>query len=154
MSRKFLFVLIVGILPSLSAEVLPDGIYQAYSCGVGSGFAQRYEFKADSFRYYRSEYEGLNPLRYFGGSYYIDGDSVKLNIMYYVEGVYTPMELDYDPRIPIASFGWEKKNYVGDKNIHLKSPQSFVLPIKITADSIVFDGNAYYPLCEPYNYEM
>ena len=44
MSRKFLFVLIVGILPSLSAEVLPDGMYQANSCGVGSTFVQMYEF--------------------------------------------------------------------------------------------------------------
>lgn len=155
MSRKFLLVLIVGILPSLSAEVLPDGMYQANSCGVGSTFVQMYEFKADSFRYWISGYEELNPLTFFGGNYSIDGDSIGLDIMYYQGGFCSEPELEYDPRLATASYGWSIKCYSKEgRRFNLISPQSFVLPIKITADSIVIDGNAYYPLCEPYNYEM
>lgn len=151
MSRKILFILIVALLPSLSAQVLPDGMYQANSCSVGSTFVQMYEFKADSFRYWISGFEELNPLAFFGGNYSIDGDSISLDIMYYQGGSCTQPELEYDPRLATASYGWSIKCYSEEgKNIHLKSPQLFVLPIKITADSIVIDGNAYYPLCEPY----
>lgn len=59
-----------------------DGFWQEKTHIVNSAFLARYTINADSIWYSVNEYDGLNPIRSFGGTYTIDRDSISIRIQY------------------------------------------------------------------------
>ena len=59
-----------------------SGVWQEKTDIVNSAFLARYTINADSIWYSVNEYDGLNPIRSFGGTYTIDRDSISIRIQY------------------------------------------------------------------------
>ena len=88
-----------------------------------------------------NEYDGLNPIRSFGGTYTIDRDSISIRIQYIKRVSHTA--ICRDQFLP-ANNQWsilDEGTLVTDT---LPAPQLFVLPIKIETKTLVIDDVPFY----------
>ncbi len=118
-----------------------NGIWQEKTPVVNSAFLATYTISADSFWYSVNEYDGLNPIRSFGGTYTINNDSISLRIQYIKRIPYTDICRDqFSP----ANNQWsilEKGTLITDT---LPTPQCFVLPIKMASNTLFIDDIPFY----------
>lgn len=118
-----------------------DGVWQEKIHIVNSAFLARYTINADSIWYSVNEYDGLNPIRSFGGTYTIDRDSISIRIQYIKRVSHTA--ICRDQFLP-ANNQWsilDEGTLVTDT---LPTPQLFVLPIKIETKTLVIDDIPFY----------
>lgn len=118
-----------------------DGVWQEKTDIVNSAFLARYTINADSIWYSVNEYDGLNPIRSFGGTYTIDRDSISIQIQYIKRVSHTA--ICRDQFLP-ANNQWsilDEGTLVTDT---LPAPQLFVLPIKIEPKTLVIDDVPFY----------
>ena len=79
-NQIFLALLLFPI--TVTAQTL-SGLWHEKSPVVGSGYGGRYYFTESTFEYRVSEYDQLNPIRTFGGTYRQEGDSITFTVTYY-----------------------------------------------------------------------
>lgn len=118
-----------------------NGIWQEKTPVVNSAFLATYTISADSFWYSVNEYDGLNPIRSFGGTYTIYNDSINLRIQYIKRISYTDICRD---QFSSANNQWsilEKGTLITDT---LPTPQCFVLPIKMASNTLFIDDIPFY----------
>lgn len=92
-----------------------------------------------------NEYDGLNPIRSFGGTYTIDRDSISIRIQYIKRVSHTA--ICRDQFLP-ANNQWsilDEGTLVTDT---LPAPQLFVLPIKIETKTLVIDDIPFYLIAD------
>ena len=118
-----------------------DGVWQEKTHIVNSAFLARYTINADSIWYSVNEYDGLNPVRSFGGTFTINNDSITIRIHHIKRVSYTA--ICRDQFLP-ANNQWsilDEGTLVTDT---LPVPQLFVLPIKIEDKTLVIDDVPFY----------
>lgn len=118
-----------------------DGVWQEKTDIVNSAFLARYTINADSIRYSVNEYDGLNPIRSFGGTYTIDRDSISIRIQYIKQVSHTA--ICRNQFLP-ASNQWSILDEGSLATDTLPAPQIFVLPIKIETKTLVIDDVPFY----------
>ena len=122
-----------------------NGIWQEKTPVVNSAFLATYTISADSFWYSVNEYDGLNPIRSFGGTYTLNNDSISLRIQYIKRISYTGICRD---QFSTANNQWsilEKGTLITDT---LTTPQCFVLPIKKMSNTLFIDDIPFYLISE------
>ena len=118
-----------------------DGVWQEKTDIVNSAFLARYTINADSIWYSVNEYDGLNPIRSFGGTYTIDRDSISIRIQYIKRVSHTA--ICRDQFLP-ANNQWSILDEGSLATDTLPAPQIFVLPIKIETKTLVIDDVPFY----------
>ncbi|WP_336526301.1 hypothetical protein, partial [Bacteroides acidifaciens] len=118
-----------------------DGVWQEKTDIVNSAFLARYTINADSIWYSVNEYDGLNPIRSFGGTYTINRDSISIRIQYIKRVSYTA--ICRDQFLP-ASNQWSILDEGSLTTDTLPAPQIFVLPIKMEGKTLVIDDVPFY----------
>ena len=124
----------------LIASIIPFGFWQENTLDVSSAYLGGYYFCNDSFEYRVNEYDELNPIRCFGGTYKIFGDSIQFKVLYM-----KILSKGSIIRSQITSYNdsWE---YTGKEfnTVWFDNPTINAAEIKLNVDTLQIDGNAYY----------
>ena len=124
----------------LIASMIPFGFWQENTFDVSSANLGGYYFNNDSFEYRVNEYDNLNPIRSFGGTYKIFCDSIQFRVLYVK--MLTKGSIQ---RSQITSYNgsWE---YSGEEftTIWFDNPTINEAEIKLNKDTLQIDGNTYY----------
>lgn len=80
MSKKHLLILFPLLVPIIILRADINGFWQEKTPSVSSGYLSGYQFQDSTFQYRTNEYDCLNPIRYFGGTYSMQSDTLILHI--------------------------------------------------------------------------
>lgn len=137
--RKILLFII--IIPAVCFGINLDGFWLEKTPVVASAYLAGYHFHADSFWYSVNEYDGLNPIRAFGGTYILEKDSIELNVLYIKRK--SNLVIYRDPYSTVNR-EWavdESGTLIVDT---LAAPQLFVLSIEKDSQKLTIEGTPYY----------
>jgi len=130
-------------MPTICVGINLDGFWQEKTPVVNSAFLAGYYFNADSFWYTVNEYDGLNPIRAFGGTYILKKDSIELRVEYIKRMAYNVNGICRDPFSP-ANNQWSILENGTEVIDTLDMPQFFVLPLKMDSQTLMIDDVPFY----------
>ncbi len=124
----------------LIASIIPFGFWQEHTMDVTSANLGGYYFNNDSFEYHVNEYDVLNPIRCFGGTYKLFHDTIQFKVLYMK--VLTSGSIQRS-QITTYNDSWE---YSGKdiNTIWFDTPTINEAEIKLNRDTLQIDGNVYY----------
>lgn len=84
MNRLYILLLFLGSL-NLNGQII-NGVWQKYTSIVGSTYNENYEFNEDNtFKFSPSGFDGLTRILSFGGTFFIEKDTIYFTIRYIEE---------------------------------------------------------------------
>ena len=84
MNRLYILLFLLGSL-NLNGQII-NGVWQKYTSIVGSTYKETYEFNEDNtFKFSPSGFDGLTRILSFGGTFFIEKDTIYFTIRYIEE---------------------------------------------------------------------